>query len=198
MVIDETDELTILQQRLGRKTKERWSDSLLKRNEIKPLIPPLQIISGVLRPKAKKQPLKKTVAQTILAAKAKEAKSAKASSGISQKDYKEDLKKFIKQKKIELVKSKEPEIKRDYDASFCTQVHADTLKEGFLVVIKGFPCKIYDIYRINIGKGGRAKVVVKGKDIFTNKEYECSFSSGNKVDAPIVKTSEYVLVNIDD
>ena len=65
VVIDETDELTLLQQSLGRKTKERWSDSLLKRNEIKPLIPPLQIISGVLRPKAEKLPPKKTVAQTI-------------------------------------------------------------------------------------------------------------------------------------
>ena len=41
-------------------------------------------------------------------------------------------------------------------------------------------------------------MVVKGKDIFTDKEYECSFSSGEKVDAPIVKTSEYIVVNIED
>ena len=46
---------------------------------------------------------------------------AKVSTGLSQKDYKEDLKKFIKQKKIEVVKPKESEmVKRDYDASFCT------------------------------------------------------------------------------
>ena len=48
------------------------------------------------------------------------------------------------------------------------------------------------------GKHGSAKVITKGKDILTGKQYECTFHSGDMVDAPIVKRDEYVLLNIDD
>ena len=39
---------------------------------------------------------------------------------------------------------------------------------------------------------------MKGKDILSNKIYECTYHAGDMVDAPIVKRIEYTLLNIDD
>ena len=49
VVVDNTDELTVIQQQLGRVKKQRWSDALLKRDEIKPMIPPLEFVSWQMR-----------------------------------------------------------------------------------------------------------------------------------------------------
>ena len=72
------------------------------------------------------------------------------------------------------------------------------LKNGSLVMVKGFPCKVTDNTTAKPGKHGSAKVILKGKDILTSKVYECTFHAGDMVDAPIVKRNEYTLLNIDD
>jgi len=65
-------------------------------------------------------------------------------------------------------------------------------------MIKGCPCKVTEVSTAKPGKHGSAKVIVKGKDILTAKTYECTFHSGDMIDAPIVKRDEYVLMNIDE
>ena len=49
VVIDFSDELTVLQEQLGRKEKERWSDSLLQRQDLQPLIPPIEVVTKEMR-----------------------------------------------------------------------------------------------------------------------------------------------------
>ena len=75
---------------------------------------------------------------------------------------------------------------------------SNRLKNGSIVMIKGFPCKVTDVSTAKPGKHGSAKVILKGKDILTQKVYECTYHAGDMVDAPIVKRAEYTLLNIDD
>ena len=65
-------------------------------------------------------------------------------------------------------------------------------------MIKGCPCKVTEVSTAKPGKHGSAKVIVKGRDILTAKTYECTFHSGDMIDAPIVERNEYTLVNIDE
>ena len=80
----------------------------------------------------------------------------------------------------------------------CEKTDTNRLKVGSLVMIKGNPCKVTDVSTAKPGKHGSAKVILKGKDILTAKVYECTFHAGDMVDAPIVKRTEYTLLNIDD
>jgi len=86
----------------------------------------------------------------------------------------------------------------DAGASLTEKVESQRLKNGSLVMMKGFPCKVTDVSTAKPGKHGSAKVILKGKDIFTGKQYECTYHSGDMVDAPITKRDEYTLLNIDD
>merc|ERR1711990_435328 len=86
----------------------------------------------------------------------------------------------------------------DAGASMCDKVESNRLKNGSLVMIKGNPCKVTEVSTAKPGKHGSAKVILKGKDILTSKVYECTFHAGDMVDAPIVKRTEYTLLNIDD
>ena len=63
-------------------------------------------------------------------------------------------------------------------------------------MIKTFPCKVTEVSTAKPGKHGSAKVILKGKDILTGKQYECTYHSGDMVDAPIVKRNEYDRVEI--
>jgi len=83
-------------------------------------------------------------------------------------------------------------------ASLTEKVESQRLKNGSLVMIKGFPCKVTEVSTAKPGKHGSAKVIVKGRDILTAKVYDCTFHSGDMIDAPIVKRDEYVLMNIDE
>lgn len=78
------------------------------------------------------------------------------------------------------------------------KVSAGSLKKGDLVMIKGKPCKVVSFSTAKTGKHGSAKAMVTGIDIFTSSKYECTFSTGDNVDAPLVKRLEYTLINIDD
>ena len=83
-------------------------------------------------------------------------------------------------------------------ASMCEKTDTNRLKPGSLIMIKGFPCKVTECTTAKPGKHGSAKVILKGKDILSNKVYECTYHAGDMVDAPIVKRIEYNLLNIDD
>jgi translation initiation factor 5A len=78
------------------------------------------------------------------------------------------------------------------------KVSAGSLKKGDLVMIKGHPCKVVSFSTAKTGKHGSAKAMVTGIDIFSSSKYECTFSTGDNVDAPLTKRLEYTLINIDD
>ncbi len=78
------------------------------------------------------------------------------------------------------------------------KIQAGCLKNGSLVMIKGHPCKVVSFSTAKTGKHGAAKAMVTGIDIFTSNKYECTFSTSDNVDAPLVQRKEYTLINIDD
>ena len=78
------------------------------------------------------------------------------------------------------------------------KIQAGCLKNGSLVMIKGHPCKVVSFSTAKTGKHGAAKAMVTGIDIFTSNKYECTFSTGDNVDAPLVQRKEYTLISIDD
>ena len=86
----------------------------------------------------------------------------------------------------------------DAGASKTEKVESQRLKNGSLVMIKGFPCKVTEVSTAKPGKHGSAKVILKGKDILTGKTYDCTYHSGDMVDAPITSRDEYTLLNIED
>ena len=67
------------------------------------------------------------------------------------------------------------------------KVSAGSLKKGDLVMIKGHPCKVVSFSTAKTGKHGSAKAMVSGIDIFSSNKYECTFSTGDNVDAPVCK-----------
>ena len=78
------------------------------------------------------------------------------------------------------------------------KVSAGSLKKGSLVMIKGRPCKVVDFSTAKTGKHGAAKAMITGIDLFTAKKLECTYSTGETVDAPVATKTEYNLLNIDD
>ena len=86
----------------------------------------------------------------------------------------------------------------DSGATGMEKVSAGSLHKGDLVMIKGKPCKVSSFSTAKTGKHGSAKAMVTGNDIFTNNKLECTFSTGDNVDAPVVKRTEYSLINIDE
>ena len=86
----------------------------------------------------------------------------------------------------------------DAGASMCEKTDTNRLKPGSLVMIKGNPCKVTDTTTAKPGKHGSAKVILKGKDILTDKVYDCTFHAGDMVDAPLVKRTEYTLLNVEE
>ena len=65
-------------------------------------------------------------------------------------------------------------------------------------MIKGHPCKVVSFSTAKTGKHGAAKAMVTGIDIFSSGKYECTFSTSDNVDAPVVTKKEYTLLSIDD
>lgn len=65
-------------------------------------------------------------------------------------------------------------------------------------MIKGHPCKVVSFSTAKTGKHGSAKAMVTGIDIFSSNKYECTFSTGDNVDAPLMKRQEFNLINIEE
>ena len=88
--------------------------------------------------------------------------------------------------------------KGDAGAEGIERVQAGSRHKGDLVMIKDHPCRVVSSSTAKTGKHGSAKCMITGIDIFTSNKYECTFGSGDNVDAPVTKRLEYTLINIED
>merc|ERR1712135_168205 len=77
-------------------------------------------------------------------------------------------------------------------------VQASALRRGQHVLIKDHPCKIVDMSSSKTGKHGHAKIHFVALDIFDGKKYEDICPSTHNMECPIVKRTEYQLIDIDD
>ena len=84
----------------------------------------------------------------------------------------------------------------DAGSSLTENIDTSRIKIGSLVMIKGFPCKVNFLKFVKNGKHGAAKLTLKGKDVFTQKLYECIYTS-DKVEVPRLNRKEYNLLEID-
>ena len=90
-------------------------------------------------------------------------------------------------------------VKGDSGALNTELVEAGRRKPGSLLMMKGeFPCKVVSFSTAKPGKHGSAKAMITGKDIFTDKQYEETFGTGDMIPAPIVKKTELMCMSIDD
>merc|ERR1719231_1617224 len=89
-------------------------------------------------------------------------------------------------------------IKGDSGASNTTLVEAGRRKPGSLLMMKEmYPCKVVNFSTAKPGKHGSAKAMIVAKDIFTDKQYEETFGTGDMIPAPVVKKTEYVCIDCD-
>ena len=87
----------------------------------------------------------------------------------------------------------------DAGASNTKLIEAGRAKIGALIMLKEqFPCKVTAFSTAKPGKHGSAKAMLVGKDIFTDKQYEETFGTGDMTPAPIVEKKEYTLLSVDD
>ena len=85
----------------------------------------------------------------------------------------------------------------DSGASTTTLVEAGRRKPGSLLMMKEeFPCKVTAFSTAKPGKHGSAKAMITGKDIFTDKQYEETYGTGEKIPAPVVVNTEYTCIDL--
>merc|ERR1719230_2065447 len=90
-------------------------------------------------------------------------------------------------------------IKGDSGALNTELVEAGRRKIGSLLMMKGeFPCKVTAFSTAKPGKHGSAKAMITAKDIFTDKQYEETFGTGDMIPRPIVVKTEYTCIDCDD
>ena len=88
--------------------------------------------------------------------------------------------------------------KGDAGASKTKLIEAGRAKPGTLIMLKDqFPCKVTAFSTAKPGKHGSAKAMITGKDIFTDKQYEETFGTGDMTPAPEVQKNEYTCIAID-
>ena len=72
-------------------------------------------------------------------------------------------------------------------------------KPGSLLMMKEVhPCKVVSMSTAKPGKHGSAKAMIVGKDIFTEKQYEETFGTGDMIMCPVVKKTEYTCIDVSD
>ena len=75
---------------------------------------------------------------------------------------------------------------------------AGRMKPGSLIIMKDlFPCKVTSFSTAKTGKHGAAKAMVTAKDIFTDKQYEETFATGDMIPAPLVSKTEVTAITYD-
>merc|ERR1712159_205628 len=84
------------------------------------------------------------------------------------------------------------------DASLTYPKQCSALRKNEFVMIKGHACKIVDMSTSKTGKHGHAKVHMVTLDIFDGKKYEDVCPSTHNMECPIVKRTEYQLIDMDD
>merc|ERR1711981_533982 len=83
-------------------------------------------------------------------------------------------------------------------ASLTYPKQCSALRKSEFVMIKGKACKIVDMSTSKTGKHGHAKVHMVALDIFDGRKYEDICPSTHNMECPIVKRTEYQLIDIDD
>ena len=76
---------------------------------------------------------------------------------------------------------------------------AGRMKPGSLIMMKEtFPCKVTAFSTAKPGKHGSAKAMITAKDIFTDKQYDETFGTGDMIPRPIVNKTECTAINVED
>ena len=76
---------------------------------------------------------------------------------------------------------------------------AGRMKPGSLIIMKEqFPCKVTAFSTAKPGKHGSAKAMITAKDIFTDKQYDETFGTGDMIPRPIVEKNEVMAMSYDD
>jgi translation initiation factor 5A len=83
-------------------------------------------------------------------------------------------------------------------ATATNPMEAGQIKKGGHMMIKGKPCKVLSISVSKTGKHGHAKCNFLATDIFTGKKYEDMIPSTHGTTVPIVKRSDWEIIDIDD
>ena len=88
--------------------------------------------------------------------------------------------------------------KGDAGSTITELAEAGRAKPGSLFMIKDFPCKVTAFSTAKPGKHGSAKAMLVGKDIFTDKQYEQTFGTGDMEPRPLVKKTEMNCIDCSD
>ena len=87
----------------------------------------------------------------------------------------------------------------DSGASKTELAEAGRMKPGSLIMMKEeFPCKVTAFSTAKPGKHGSAKAMISAKDIFTDKQYEETFGTGDMIPRPVIAKTEYNCIDVDE
>lgn len=76
---------------------------------------------------------------------------------------------------------------------------AGRMKPGSLIIMKEqFPCRVTAFSTAKPGKHGSAKAMITAKDIFTDKQYDETFGTGDMIPRPIVNKIEVTVLSIEE
>ena len=65
-------------------------------------------------------------------------------------------------------------------------IASNSVKEGTIIEMEGFPCKVTSAEHSKPGKHGAAKIRFVGVDVFTDRKYNLLASSGEDLKNPII------------